>query len=152
MIERAGCTRLIRKAAEVIRVVRDVRQQDLDGDITIQTLILRAPHLPRTAGPETMKNGVGPNPFARLQSPAFGRHVLRETVKRRACQKVIRLPVGRQQAKRVTSHSDIVYPSDECGSGIDGQLDRTLRGDGLVAEFIGILDDYVARRYPTPVG
>jgi (E)-4-hydroxy-3-methylbut-2-enyl-diphosphate synthase len=34
---------------------------------------------------------------------------------------------------------------------IDGQLDRTLRGDGLVAEFIGILDDYVERRYPTPV-
>ena len=33
---------------------------------------------------------------------------------------------------------------------IDGQLDRTLRGDGLVAEFIDILEDYVARRYPTP--
>jgi hypothetical protein len=25
-----------------------------------------------------------------------------------------------------------------------------LRGDGLVAEFIDILDDYVAKRYPTP--
>jgi (E)-4-hydroxy-3-methylbut-2-enyl-diphosphate synthase len=34
---------------------------------------------------------------------------------------------------------------------IDGKLDRTLRGDGLVAEFIAILEDYVARRYPTPV-
>ena len=33
---------------------------------------------------------------------------------------------------------------------IDGRLDRTLRGDGLVAEFIEILDDYVARRFPTP--
>ncbi len=33
---------------------------------------------------------------------------------------------------------------------IDGRLDRTLRGDGLVAEFIDILDDYVARRFPTP--
>jgi (E)-4-hydroxy-3-methylbut-2-enyl-diphosphate synthase len=33
---------------------------------------------------------------------------------------------------------------------IDGRLDRTLRGDGLVAEFIGILEDYVARRFPTP--
>ena len=31
---------------------------------------------------------------------------------------------------------------------IDGKLDRTLRGDGLVAEFIEILEDYVARRYP----
>jgi (E)-4-hydroxy-3-methylbut-2-enyl-diphosphate synthase len=31
---------------------------------------------------------------------------------------------------------------------IDGKLDRTLRGDGLVGEFIGILEDYVARRYP----
>ena len=30
---------------------------------------------------------------------------------------------------------------------IDGQLDRTLRGDGLVAEFIGLLDEYVERRY-----
>ncbi len=30
---------------------------------------------------------------------------------------------------------------------IDGRLDRTLRGDGLVAEFIGILEDYVERRY-----
>ena len=39
---------------------------------------------------------------------------------------------------------------------IDGRLDRTLRGDGLVAEFIEILEDYVARRFragaspPTP--
>ncbi len=31
---------------------------------------------------------------------------------------------------------------------IDGRLDRTLRGDGLVAEFIEILEDYVERRYP----
>src|SRR6187401_3390464 len=34
---------------------------------------------------------------------------------------------------------------------IDGRLDRTLRGDGLVREFIDILDEYVAKRYPTPV-
>jgi (E)-4-hydroxy-3-methylbut-2-enyl-diphosphate synthase len=33
---------------------------------------------------------------------------------------------------------------------IDGKLDRTLRGEGLVGEFIEILEDYVARRYPTP--
>jgi len=33
---------------------------------------------------------------------------------------------------------------------IDGRLDRTLRGDGLVAEFIDILEDYVARRFPDP--
>jgi (E)-4-hydroxy-3-methylbut-2-enyl-diphosphate synthase len=31
---------------------------------------------------------------------------------------------------------------------IDGRLDRTLRGDGLVAEFIEILEDYVDRRFP----
>ena len=31
---------------------------------------------------------------------------------------------------------------------IDGRLDRTLRGDGLVDEFIGLLDGYVERRYP----
>ena len=34
---------------------------------------------------------------------------------------------------------------------IDGRLDRTLRGDGLVQEFIDILEDYVARRFPAPV-
>ena len=34
---------------------------------------------------------------------------------------------------------------------IDGKLDRTLRGEGLVAEFIDILEDYVARRFPSPV-
>ena len=34
---------------------------------------------------------------------------------------------------------------------IDGRLDRTLRGEGLVAEFIDILEDYVARRFPSPV-
>jgi len=33
---------------------------------------------------------------------------------------------------------------------IDGRLDRTLRGDGLVAEFIDILEDYVAQRFPAP--
>jgi len=33
---------------------------------------------------------------------------------------------------------------------IDGRLDRTLRGDGLVVEFIGILEAYVAQRYPAP--
>ncbi|HEY7736590.1 MAG TPA: flavodoxin-dependent (E)-4-hydroxy-3-methylbut-2-enyl-diphosphate synthase [Candidatus Limnocylindrales bacterium] len=31
---------------------------------------------------------------------------------------------------------------------VDGQLLRTLRGDGLVREFIDILEDYVGRRYP----
>ncbi len=30
---------------------------------------------------------------------------------------------------------------------VDGALRTTLRGEGLVREFIGILDDYVARRY-----
>ncbi|HZL32730.1 MAG TPA: flavodoxin-dependent (E)-4-hydroxy-3-methylbut-2-enyl-diphosphate synthase [Verrucomicrobiae bacterium] len=37
---------------------------------------------------------------------------------------------------------------------IDGRLDRTLRGDGLVDEFKRILDEYVERRYPgrTPAG
>ncbi|HET9682131.1 MAG TPA: flavodoxin-dependent (E)-4-hydroxy-3-methylbut-2-enyl-diphosphate synthase [Candidatus Limnocylindrales bacterium] len=30
---------------------------------------------------------------------------------------------------------------------IDGRLDRTLRGDGLVDEFIGLLEGYVERRY-----
>ena len=34
---------------------------------------------------------------------------------------------------------------------IDGKLDRTLRGDGLVEEFIGILEEYVDRRYPALV-
>jgi (E)-4-hydroxy-3-methylbut-2-enyl-diphosphate synthase len=33
---------------------------------------------------------------------------------------------------------------------IDGKLDRTLRGEGLVAEFIDILEGYVERRFPTP--
>jgi (E)-4-hydroxy-3-methylbut-2-enyl-diphosphate synthase len=32
---------------------------------------------------------------------------------------------------------------------IDGKLDRTLRGDGLVDEFEGIVEDYVARRFPS---
>ena len=31
---------------------------------------------------------------------------------------------------------------------IDGRLDRTLRGEGLVEEFEGILEDYVTRRFP----
>jgi (E)-4-hydroxy-3-methylbut-2-enyl-diphosphate synthase len=34
---------------------------------------------------------------------------------------------------------------------IDGRLDRTLRGEGLVQEFIDILEDYVARRFPSPI-
>ena len=34
---------------------------------------------------------------------------------------------------------------------IDGKLDRTLRGEGLVDEFIDILESYVARRYGTAV-
>ena len=33
---------------------------------------------------------------------------------------------------------------------IDGRLDRTLRGEGLVEEFVAILEDYVARRFPAP--
>jgi (E)-4-hydroxy-3-methylbut-2-enyl-diphosphate synthase len=35
---------------------------------------------------------------------------------------------------------------------IDGRLHLTLKGDGIVPEFLQLLDDYVARRYPaTPV-
>jgi (E)-4-hydroxy-3-methylbut-2-enyl-diphosphate synthase len=33
---------------------------------------------------------------------------------------------------------------------VDGKLDRTLRGDGLVDEFKVILENYVERRYPAP--
>jgi (E)-4-hydroxy-3-methylbut-2-enyl-diphosphate synthase len=32
---------------------------------------------------------------------------------------------------------------------VDGKLRTTLRGEGLVEEFISILDDYVAQRYGT---
>jgi (E)-4-hydroxy-3-methylbut-2-enyl-diphosphate synthase len=35
---------------------------------------------------------------------------------------------------------------------VDGKLDRTLRGDGLVDEFKDILETYVERRYPAPAG
>ncbi len=35
---------------------------------------------------------------------------------------------------------------------VDGRLFTTLKGDGLVAEFLGILDDYVARRYGAEAG
>jgi hypothetical protein len=31
---------------------------------------------------------------------------------------------------------------------VDGRLDRTLRGDALVAEFIELLEEYVDRHYP----
>jgi len=34
---------------------------------------------------------------------------------------------------------------------VDGKLDRTLRGDGLVGEFIELLESYVERRYPPVV-
>jgi hypothetical protein len=30
---------------------------------------------------------------------------------------------------------------------VDGELFRTLKGDGIVREFIAILDEYVARRF-----
>ncbi|MEO7665159.1 MAG: flavodoxin-dependent (E)-4-hydroxy-3-methylbut-2-enyl-diphosphate synthase [Candidatus Limnocylindrales bacterium] len=35
---------------------------------------------------------------------------------------------------------------------IDGKLDRTLRGEGLVDEFIGLLEAYVEGHYPPPPG
>jgi (E)-4-hydroxy-3-methylbut-2-enyl-diphosphate synthase len=35
---------------------------------------------------------------------------------------------------------------------IDGKLDRTLRGEGLVAEFTTILEEYVDRRFPAGPG
>ena len=35
---------------------------------------------------------------------------------------------------------------------IDGRLDRTLRGEGLVEEFIGILEDYVDAALPGDAG
>jgi (E)-4-hydroxy-3-methylbut-2-enyl-diphosphate synthase len=33
---------------------------------------------------------------------------------------------------------------------IDGKLDRTLRGDAIVPEFLAILDAYIERRFPAP--
>jgi (E)-4-hydroxy-3-methylbut-2-enyl-diphosphate synthase len=35
---------------------------------------------------------------------------------------------------------------------VDGRLDRTLRGEGLVDEFIELLEAYVDRRYPSTTG
>ena len=34
---------------------------------------------------------------------------------------------------------------------VDGEKTETLRGDDIVPRFLAILEDYVARRYPTPV-
>ena len=34
---------------------------------------------------------------------------------------------------------------------VDGKLFTTLKGDHIVQEFLVILEDYVARTYPTPV-
>jgi (E)-4-hydroxy-3-methylbut-2-enyl-diphosphate synthase len=33
---------------------------------------------------------------------------------------------------------------------IDGKLSTTLKGDAIVAEFLQILEQYVAHRYPSP--
>jgi len=33
---------------------------------------------------------------------------------------------------------------------VDGALFTTLKGDGLVREFLDILEKYVARKYPSP--
>jgi (E)-4-hydroxy-3-methylbut-2-enyl-diphosphate synthase len=33
---------------------------------------------------------------------------------------------------------------------VDGEKTETLRGDDIVPRFLAILEDYVARRYPTP--
>jgi (E)-4-hydroxy-3-methylbut-2-enyl-diphosphate synthase len=33
---------------------------------------------------------------------------------------------------------------------VDGRLSTTLRGDRIVPEFLAILEDYVARTYPSP--
>jgi (E)-4-hydroxy-3-methylbut-2-enyl-diphosphate synthase len=33
---------------------------------------------------------------------------------------------------------------------IDGKLSTTLKGDGIVPEFLQILEQYVAQRYPLP--
>ena len=55
---------------------------------------------------------------------------------------------GESQARR---HRDLLpgtFEEPVAPVFIDGQLDRTLRGDGLVAEFIEILEDYVATRLP----
>jgi len=35
---------------------------------------------------------------------------------------------------------------------VDGKLHATYRGDDIVARFMGLLEEYVARRYPTPPG
>jgi (E)-4-hydroxy-3-methylbut-2-enyl-diphosphate synthase len=35
---------------------------------------------------------------------------------------------------------------------VDGKLDRTLRGEGIVAEFIDLLEGYVDRRYGAGAG
>ena len=35
---------------------------------------------------------------------------------------------------------------------VDGRLFTTLRGDAIVAEFLELLDAYVARRFPAPEG
>jgi (E)-4-hydroxy-3-methylbut-2-enyl-diphosphate synthase len=34
---------------------------------------------------------------------------------------------------------------------VDGKLQVTLKGDGIVEEFLGILNEYVARTYAAPV-
>jgi hypothetical protein len=103
-----------------------VRQQDLDRHIAAQPFVPGPPHLARPAGANQPNDGVGPDAFARLQAPPFGRDALRQPFERGLCQKFDRCIVGRQERQRLAPQL-LVCParsSKEFALRVDGKLSR----------------------------
>ena len=71
VIERARSPRFFRETAQLLCVAGQVRQQELDGDVAAQALVLRAPDLARAAGAELLHEGVRTDAPAGLQVQAF---------------------------------------------------------------------------------
>ena len=111
VIERACRSRFVRKAAQALGIAREVRQQDLDRDVAVETFVSGAPHFARAAGPEQSNDGVRADrarPARRLHpSAADGSAPDRSSAGRRqkSARRHRRLPEGDSTSRRSVSSS-----------------------------------------------
>ena len=101
VIQRAGCARFLLKAAHPIGIVREVRQQDFDRDISAQPLVPCTPDFAHASRSQQLIDDVRANAIARPQPPPVACQTTGEEIERRHREEVSRPLRRRDQGKHL---------------------------------------------------
>ena len=74
MVQRSRGAGFFREVSDSFGIAGEVRQQDLDRDVTIEPLVGRTPYFADRASPHQVPYDIGPDALPGPKAPAIGAH------------------------------------------------------------------------------